>query len=329
MTKSIPVVVVPPPGGYAWWYFDALSDDGEHALTAIFFVGSVFSPTYAARVRRGEVARAEDHLGVNLALYHRGRQVAWVMSEYGRGALGGIDDAGPHIADSRVVALADGGLRVEIRERSAPFLAALTGWGRPLECTIELSPASTPTAPVELGVVGGAHHNWRVIMPRARVHVTGARPEEAWQGDGYHDANWGEGRLEAAFCGWSWARFHDGPHDIVLYRIVARSGLARAFLRDSRVDAKIHEVATLPEGETLSSRWGLRMPRSFVAGDVVCRTGALLEQAPFYARYRAHAEVRGQALVGIGEHLDLDRFGHPFVQFLLRFKTRVASPVSR
>ena len=34
-----------PPGGYAWWYVDALSDDGRHGLTVIAFVGSVFSPT--------------------------------------------------------------------------------------------------------------------------------------------------------------------------------------------------------------------------------------------------------------------------------------------
>ena len=26
-----------PPSGYAWWYFDALSDDGQRAFTAILF----------------------------------------------------------------------------------------------------------------------------------------------------------------------------------------------------------------------------------------------------------------------------------------------------
>ncbi|HEY2743863.1 MAG TPA: carotenoid 1,2-hydratase, partial [Polyangia bacterium] len=62
------------PGGYAWWYFDAVSDDGARALTAIFFIGSVFSPSWAARVRRGENPRAEEHLGVNLALYERGKK---------------------------------------------------------------------------------------------------------------------------------------------------------------------------------------------------------------------------------------------------------------
>jgi carotenoid 1,2-hydratase len=32
------------PGGYAWWYLDALSDDGRHGLVVIAFIGSVFSP---------------------------------------------------------------------------------------------------------------------------------------------------------------------------------------------------------------------------------------------------------------------------------------------
>ena len=36
-----------PKTGYAWWYVDAVSDDGEHAIVLITFVGSVFSPYYA------------------------------------------------------------------------------------------------------------------------------------------------------------------------------------------------------------------------------------------------------------------------------------------
>ena len=39
--------------GYAWWYVDALSDDGAHGLTIIAFIGSVFSPYYAWARRRG------------------------------------------------------------------------------------------------------------------------------------------------------------------------------------------------------------------------------------------------------------------------------------
>jgi len=34
-------------GRHVWWYVDAISDDGQHALSVIAFVGSVFSPYYA------------------------------------------------------------------------------------------------------------------------------------------------------------------------------------------------------------------------------------------------------------------------------------------
>src|SRR4051794_896070 len=78
-------------GGYAWWYVDALTETGD-GLVCIFFVGSPFSPGYAARLRRGEPALPEEHTAVNLALYRGGRQVAWVMSEH-RGA-GALDEAG-------------------------------------------------------------------------------------------------------------------------------------------------------------------------------------------------------------------------------------------
>ena len=54
--------------GYAWWYVDALSDDGAHALTIIAFIGSVFSPYYAWARQRGR-GDPENHVAVNVALY--------------------------------------------------------------------------------------------------------------------------------------------------------------------------------------------------------------------------------------------------------------------
>ena len=41
-----------PHGGYSWWYLDALSDDGHYGITIIAFIGSVFSPYYAAHRHR-------------------------------------------------------------------------------------------------------------------------------------------------------------------------------------------------------------------------------------------------------------------------------------
>ena len=332
------------PGGYAWWYFDAVSDDGARALTAIFFIGSVFSPDYAARVRRGEDARAEEHLGVNLALYERGKKRAWVMSEHGASALGGVGEGGPTIAGSAIERTSGGGLRVSIREHTAPFLLTLAGVGARVEGTIELEPLGPPIDPVELHAAGGVRHLWHVLMRRARVRVRFSRPDFAFDGVGYHDVNAGDGRLERAFASWSWARFHargdgasggdgrgsDGRTTIV-YATHERGGAARAWIVDARDDepTTARAATVLPEGERRRAPWGLMVPRWFAVDDagrtLRCTPTRILEAAPFYVRYQARlgdvsAVIDGGS--GVGEFLDLDRFQDRGVQFLLRFKMR-------
>ena len=328
------------PGGYAWWYFDALSDDGSRALSVIFFVGSVFSPDYAARLRRGEPARAEEHVAVNVALYDRGKQIAWVMSEYGPDALHAgnddddDDDDGPRIADSTVERLANGGLRLTLRERTAPFLVALAGVGARLEGTIELEPHAPPLDAIELA--GGAErHTWQARMPRARARVRFTRPDWSFDGVGYHDVNHGDGRLERAFSSWSWARFHDAARTTILYALHERDRPARALVVDARVDrpAIVRPALLLPEGERRRAPWGLPLPRWFAleseGATLRCSAGRLYEASPFYARYAAALAVRGGAepreTRGVGEYLDLDRFDSRGIQFLLRFKTRRSS----
>src|SRR5262249_38361600 len=66
--------------GYAWWYLDAMSDDGQHALVLIAFIGSVFSPYYF-RSREAEFTSPYDHCALNVALYGPGFR-RWAFTEY-------------------------------------------------------------------------------------------------------------------------------------------------------------------------------------------------------------------------------------------------------
>ncbi len=319
----------PPSGGYKWWYLDALSDDGRRGLTAILFIGSVFSPSYAQRLRRGEAARAVEHVAVNLALYDGKDQRAWVMSEYGADALHGVSAAGPSLASSALEALPGGGLRLTVRDRTAPFIASLAGVGARVEGTVELEPLSAALPQVSLHP--DCVHRWRVVVPRGRVRVRFTRPQFEFDGVGYHDINEGDGRLEAAFSRWSWARFHEGPRTCVLYSARERSGAARALVvdvNDERVDSERRAVEARPgeEGKPRAVGWGLTLPEWFSveAGQLLrCDPTELLQVAPFYARYHAQlSDGKNPIARGMGEYLDLDRFASPALQFLLRFKTR-------
>ncbi|MFM7004007.1 MAG: hypothetical protein ACKOXN_08715, partial [Limnohabitans sp.] len=71
-----------PTNGYLWWYIDAMSDDGQHGMTLIAFVGSVFSPYYAWARRSGQ-ADPENHCALNVAIYSKGAS-RWAMTERGK-----------------------------------------------------------------------------------------------------------------------------------------------------------------------------------------------------------------------------------------------------
>ena len=74
-----------PDNGYRWWYLDAFSPDHRFGLTIIAFIGSVFSPYYAAARRRG-AAPAEQFCSLNAILYGPGSK-HWAMTERSSKAL--------------------------------------------------------------------------------------------------------------------------------------------------------------------------------------------------------------------------------------------------
>jgi carotenoid 1,2-hydratase len=288
------------PGGYAWWYVDAVSDDGAHALTLIAFIGSVFSPYYAWANAKAP-ADAENFCAMNVALY--GRRKAWAMTERGRGALRrGADfiEIGP--SGLRW----DGALSARISEITVPIPGRLRG-------RFTLRPQALQKRVFTLDAAG--RHRWRPIAPAARIEVEFSHPRISWSGLAYFDSNEGDAPLAADFESWHWSRGVGAPH--VMYDVARRDGtrlgLALAVGADGTATAfEAPPVVRLPR-----TMWGVeRLTR----GEGAPRILQTLEDAPFYARSRIATRVDGVDAEAIHESLDLRRFSAGWVRMLRPFR---------
>ena len=309
---SLPAFTDPvPDGGYRWWYLDAISDDGRHALTAIVFIGSVFSPWYAAARRRGP-APARDHSAINLALYGPCRR--WCMTERGADSVR-ASSSELRIGPSRLTH-APLRLSLEVAEWTVPWPRALVG-------TLEVTLPDITSTPVRLDRAG--HHQWQVIAPQAAIEVRLEQPRLRWRGRAYLDSNAGGVPLEDSFRSWTWSRRHGANGTTTIrYDILEReaaaepSPLARSF---ELATGRLREIELVETSVRLPpTRW-FRMPRPTRHASTA-RIDSLqtLEDAPFYARSR----YREIDTCGVGEviheSLLLDRFSHRAVQCLLPFR---------
>jgi carotenoid 1,2-hydratase len=295
-----------PAGGYAWWYLDATSDDGAHGLTLIAFVGSVFSPFYAAARRRGP-AEAIDHCAINVALY--GRTSRWAMTERSRGAIERTADAF-RIGPSRMHWQGDS-LVVEIDEQTVPLPSRLRG-------TVRLHPLVATRHGVTLDASG--RHRWRPIAPHARVELDFQAPALRWSGHGYLDSNHGDEPLEAGFTSWHWSRSREPDGTTrVFYDTLRRDGSTQEIALEFDRAGDVTTCPAPPSVALAPTLW--RIDRRIRAADELLARVRVVEDTPFYARSMAMAADQAAPQL-VHESLSLERFGSRWVQALLPFRMR-------
>lgn len=322
-------------GGYAWWYVEAhdTAEGQRFGLTLIMFAGSVFSPHYADRIRRGEAATGLDHPAVNFALYERSprssQQRLWVMNEYPPEALR-VAERRIAIKDSFIDHRSDGITHIELHEHTTRF------FGRPgsrldARLTVTAPPPSQP--PLELGRHAGQVHKWQPLVASGQVEVELSVGGETlrFRGVAYCDRNFGSGRLEDCFARWSWAHGVDGDQALVLYHAERLDGGVTALAVHYEKPGGPPRVVEVSAEQAASDRAGgffwLRVPSRFTVGTAVSeRLPGALEDTPFYARYAARLKSDGRSYLGVGEYLDLHRFRGRLVQRLLTYKTHRAAP---
>lgn len=294
-------------GGYAWWYLDALSDDGQRGLTLIAFIGSVFSPYYAWARRRGGHAGADplNHCALNVALYGPGRH--WSMTERGRHQLR-RDAWSLQIGPSALNWHGDT-LCIEVDEVGAPWPSHIRG-------AIYVHAPRRFHHPVALSA--GMHH-WHPIAPRARVEVRLSRPQCHWAGTGYLDANRGDAPLEDAFERWDWSRAHlPGGRSVVLYDVQRRGAHPLSLGLVFEPDGSVHPTEPPAAAPLPTTRWRIaRGTRSDTGRAELQRT---LTDTPFYARSLVRTQLLGEPATALHESLSLSRFDTAWVQAMLPFR---------
>lgn len=294
--------------GYLWWYVDAISDDGEQALTMIIFVGSVFSPYYARARRRG-MRDAEQHCAFNTILYGPGSRKRWSMTERAARNLQ-RDQHSYRLGPSRVDW--DGrDLVASINEVCVPFPRRMRG-------SIRVTPAALTEHTLLLDTHG--RHRWHPLAPIARVEVDFPGLGATWSGDGYLDSNEGNEPLADGFAGWDWTRARLAGGDCAI-RYEAREHMRQPHRLALRFtpDGSIH-AESANSAETLPTTGVWRMPRRMPGAEGEQRIQRTLEDTPFYARSIVEAKFAGELGLGFHESLCMQRFEQRWVQTLLPFR---------
>ena len=301
------------PGGYAWWYLDALSDDGNHGITLIAFVGSVFSPYYAWASRHGHrLADPLDHCAVNVALYARpgtSAPTGWAMTERGSESV----QRSPSTLSIGPSALQWQGdvLTVTLNEITLP-------WGRRVSGVVRLHPCAVLSQSYALDAAG--HHHWCPMAPCARVEVALDQPGLRWSGAGYLDANRGERPLAQDFSGWHWSRAAlTRQRSAVLYDVARCDGSQQSLALVFDAQGRVQNVPPPPGVDLPTTRW--RLPRS-TRSEAPAQTQLLqtLEDGPFYARSVIQTQLLGETATALHESLSLRRWRRPVVQAMLPFR---------
>lgn len=295
-----------PADGYAWWYVDATSDDGRHGLTLIAFVGSVFSPFYAAARRRGP-ANPVDHCAINVAFYGQTRR--WAMTERSGRAIARTADSFT-VGPSRL-RWQDGALVIDVDEWTVPVPSRLRG-------TVRVRPLGVTRHVATLDPHG--RHRWQPIAPQARVDVDFTSPPLHWSGHGYLDSNHGDEPLERGFTSWHWSRAREpGGTTRVYYDTLRRDGSTQELALEFDRSGAVTMCPAPPSVPLPATLWRIDR-RIRAASDLVQRVQAV-EDTPFYVRSMTTGGDPAAAQC-VHESLYLDRFSARWVQTLLPFRMR-------
>lgn len=333
------------PGGYEWWYFDALSADGNHGVVVIFYEGNPFSTRYNRALLSGGDPVPSNFPAISISVYEDGKPIYYSFTEFDKDDCSFSEEqlrlkVGPHRVKST---LTQGKLKYELE------LSETLPSGDRLEAALAFESSTAGQ------LWGGTSkndngHQWNLVQPRAAVQGTirvtgsGENPQNiAFEGEGYHDHNTGQEPMRQEFREWYWGRIHF-EHATLVYYVMDRQDEEQhqAWLIDQRNELLevFDEIELIDEQFTL---FGLKTARKITlrsaGAEVQIQQSHLLDNGPFYQRFKSDAFLRladeqiMERQQGISEYIHPDRiFARlfwPFVDMRIRYASEKPHWVQR
>ena len=202
---------------YEWWYFDALSDDGNEAVIIVFLDNFIYSPRYN-RIR-GE--SADRFPAVSFTYFRDGKPLYRSVAEFPQDEFS---------ADKQSPGCVIGGCSFKFESASYGSGYSVTidmklSGDRKLIAAFEWLSVESNFAPQTTSIDESAHM-WNMVAPRSdvsgRITVYDKKGREKdvrhFRGTGYHDHNIDDRWLAKTIRDWHWGRAHFADATAVFYR---------------------------------------------------------------------------------------------------------------
>lgn len=323
------------PGAHEWWYFDAISDDGEDALVLVWYAALPFDPAYGlASLRhirqpdRYPKPNPLDHCAIGFSWYHKGKTVAYALNafqadQFSHGLTEGSLDL--NVSRNQLNRSPDGRYQLQVQ---TPVL----GLGKKhAHVDLEFIPNHHMTAwERELGREGHSHL-W--ILAAADCIVQGevrvGKKLLKFQGRGYHDHNAGDDELSRSFEKWYWGRFHHDQSTTVYYVCESMSGQSEGLWLecDSGQVKSFDSMKSLACQDPKRTVFGISYHEQMSSPDGLANwsLGKPVDQGPFYLRWVSrHSQICPRSGHGLGfsELLQANNLNRPLFNWMIPYRLK-------
>ncbi len=286
-----------PSSGYEWWYFDAISNDGEWSFVVIFYIGNPFSPEYIQNIAQHS-AKPDAHPAVSISVYHRSKAEFYSFVEYTETDLKWDEE--------KEILKIHGNTFSKITEEDVLIyqirLNEKLESSHSISAQIEFKSRISNPALFKESDEGAKRHFWNLVQPKADVKgnilikgKTGSH-QINFKGLGYHDHNVGLEPMKDDFIDWYWGRLHFEKFTLIYYVMNRKKEQQhRAWLVSSDNQKVLDKFDKVETEDKRTSLFGISSARKIILksknSEVTIQANTLIDSGPFYQRYISKALI--------------------------------------